>query len=493
MKVPEEIRKVERPPNTVVYAFGHDPVKYNVKQRTYEIVDGKRVQKDGDTVGAIIGSRFVPNSGSITYADSDMLFWGRSQLVVDLTKDILDDLLAVYDRRDALKTYVMAVLRTVEGDLKDYEMKRAYEQDYVSVIYPGVPLSKDTVGKHLYDLGRTYSRINGFMRTRSSNVPTNHLVAVDGMLKSYESGENIFSDYSRKALKTGTRDISVMFAYDVDAMEPVCSKIYPGNMTDVSAFRDFIEGNGVTSGLIVTDKGFSFNTARQTFLDNPDLHFLIPLRRDSKVISEYHVLNMDSRLNSRYGIECRKVRMQDGRFLYAFRDIDMAKTEEQAWIEKHEAYDPAELESLRLEFGSIVFVSDLGAPSGHIFAAYEERWELEVVFRFYKHILDLDETRVESEQSDIGTEFVNFLSVVMMCRLRKAFYSVPEMQRNSFRSNMKILRKGIMMRSKPEEVWLPMKLTGRDESIFVQLGLLKAPEKIAKKRGRPKGSKNRES
>lgn len=493
MKVPKEIRDVERPANTVVYAFGHDPVKYNVKERTYDIVNGKRIQKDGATVGAIIDLKFVPVCESIHYSDSDMLFWGKSQLIVNQTTDILQDLLKIYNRNDALKTYVMAVLRASEGDLKDYEMKRAYGQDFVSVLYPGVPLSKDTVGKHLYDLGRTCSRITEFMTLRSSRVPANHLVAVDGMLKSYESANSIYSGFSRKALKTGTRDISVMYAYDVDAMEPVCSKIYPGNMTDVSVFRDFLESNSVTKGLIITDKGFSLNSARQTFLDNPDLHFLIPLRRDAKIIEEYHILNTNSRLNNRFGIECRKERMHEGRYLYAYRDTEVAKNEEQAWIEKHENYNPAELESLRREFGTIVFVSDLDAPPGSIYAAYEERWELEVVFRFYKHILNLDETRVESEQSDVGTEFVNFLSTIMICRLRKSFYSVRELQKYSFRGCMKLLRKGIMIRKAEDDPWLPMKLTTGEEAIFTELGLFKGPEKVVKKRGRPAGSKNRKS
>ncbi|MBQ7405902.1 MAG: IS1634 family transposase, partial [Candidatus Methanomethylophilaceae archaeon] len=64
-----------------------------------------------------------------------------------------------------------------------------------------------------------------------------------------------------------------------------------------------------------------------------------------------------------------------------------------------------------------MFVSDLDAPPEMIYAAHEERWEMEVLFRFYKCILDPDETRVESDQSVIGTEFVNFLSMIMMCRL----------------------------------------------------------------------------
>ena len=493
MKVPKEIREVERPPNTVVYAFGHDPVKYNVKERVYKVVDGKRIQADGETVGSIIDMKYVEirSRPKIRYDGSDMKFWGASQLVVNASGDILEDLFRVYDRDDALKTYVMAVLRTVERGLADYEIQEVYDLDYISVLYPRVPLSKDTVGRHLFDLGRVCSRITEFMELRCARVPPNHSVAVDGMLKSYESDDDVFSDFSRKALKKGTRDVSVVFAYDIDAAEPVCSKVYAGNQTDVSVFKDFLETNGLQKGLIVTDKGFSYGAAKAVFLDNPELHFLIPLRRDARAIDEYKALRMDHTLGNRFGIESRKVRMHDGRYLYAFRDPEISKTEEEIWAEEHKDYSPEELEAMRAEFGSIVFISDLDAAPEVMFAAYEERWELEVLFRFYKHILGMDETRVESEMSVVGTEFVNFISVIMMCRLRKAFYRVERLQKRSFKANMKLLRKGIMVRREAGGEWLPRQITDREEEAFIELGLLKAPEKAPKKRGRPPGSKNR--
>lgn len=133
----------------------------------------------------------------------------------------------------------------------------------------------------------------------------------------------------------------------------------------------------------------------------------------------------------------------------------------------------------------------LDAPPEVIYASYEERWELEVLFRFYKHILDLDETRVESDQSTIGTEFVNFLSMIMLCRLRKAFYSVPELCGKPFKANMKLLRKGIMMRESQDSEWKPKRLTSKQEKAFIDLGIIEAPKCEPKKRGRPKGSKNK--
>ena len=497
MKVPKDVREVDRPANTVVYAYAdkNSEIRYGVKERIYWKEDGRQRQKDGRTIGYIINGTFVPlpeeTIPSIAYSESDMLYWGPYQLIVDLTKDIMEDLLRVYNRTDAEKIYSIAVLRTAENGLKDYELKDAYDSSYLLVLLPGVALSKDTVGRLLFDIGRTCSRVTKFMVLRSSRVPHNHLIAIDGMLKSYESENSIFSDFSRKARIHGSRDVSVIMAYDVESMEPICSTVFPGNINDASVFREFLEANHIISGIIVTDKGFRFSTAKKVFLDNPDLHFLIPLKRDSKVISEYRVLCTDFTLANRPAVAGRKVRMNDGLYLYGFRDADIAYAEEKIWLQEHSHYDPAELSELRKEFGSIVFVSDLDAPPETIYASYEERWELEVLFRFYKHILDMDETRVESDQSTIGTEFVNFLSLIMLCRLRRAFYSVPELSGKPFKANMKLLRKGIMMRDSPESEWKPKKLTSKQEKAFMDLGIIEAPTAEPKRRGRPKGSRNK--
>ena len=491
MKVPKSVRDVPRPEGTVVYAFG-DPPRYNVKTRVYGVdADGRRFQRDGRTVGSIEGGRFVPLLPRMDFCDADLLSWAPSKLVTDLTADILDDLYAVYNRDEARQIYVLAVLRTVDGGLKDHEAGEAYGLDHISVRMPGVALSKDSVGRLLFNLGRTCSLMTEFMRLRTARVPESHVVAVDGTLKSYESPLNPFSDFSRKALLKGSRDVSVMYAYDVDTMEPVCNQVNPGNVTDVAAFRGFMEVNNVSRGVIVTDKGFSYDSARQVFLDNPDLRFVIPLRRNARVIGEYGALSSDSSLSDRSGVSCRKVRMTDGRFLYGFRSVDMAQAEERAWLDRRDGFDPAELEEFRRNAGTIVFVSNLDASPETVYTAYEERWEIEVLFRFYKHILEMDETRVESMQSVIGTEFVNLLSVVMVSRLRRAFMSVEGLRRKSFRSCMKILRKGFLVRTERDGDWRLGKLSKAELAVFVGLKLVDGTPPSTRGRGRPKGSKNR--
>ena len=147
--------------------------------------------------------------------------------------DILGELEKVYSHDDALKIYAIAILRVCNPGIKDYELKEAYENSFLSETYPGVALSRNTVSKFLNNLGKAYSRIVKFMRNRASAVKADHHLLIDGTLKTDNSVVDTLSNFSRKARVKGSRDISVMYAFDLEAMEPVCSQCFPGNMLDL--------------------------------------------------------------------------------------------------------------------------------------------------------------------------------------------------------------------------------------------------------------------
>jgi hypothetical protein len=52
----------------------------------------------------------------------------------------------------------------------------------------------------------------------------------------------------------GTLDISVLHAFDLELMEPVCSECFPGNMLGLTSCDAFISENRITKGMIVADK-----------------------------------------------------------------------------------------------------------------------------------------------------------------------------------------------------------------------------------------------
>ena len=128
MPVPEQIRRVERPKNTVVYDNGKDgPRRYAVRERkaVKYIPGGNPQPQNGKVIGHIIGDSFVPLNGTPD-ASADMLSYGASALVKSVSQDILDDLLAV--------NYGYC-------DIADFETI-GWFQSSVNALYPDICMSR---------------------------------------------------------------------------------------------------------------------------------------------------------------------------------------------------------------------------------------------------------------------------------------------------------------------------------------------------------------
>ena len=80
--------------------------------------------------------------------------------------------------------------------------------------------------------------------------------------------------------------------------------------------------------------------------------------------------------------------------------------DEEKYLEKHEC------------FGLIVFESNADLPLKEIYIAYKKRWEIEELFRNFKSILDQSEENVHGTYRVIASEFINFISTIMISRIK---------------------------------------------------------------------------
>ena len=226
MPIPKAILSVTRPVNTVVIAYGKDKSLFAVRQRVgCKYVEGRRIPVNGPTVGHIVNGKYVPLSAEaiqdVTFSQVDMKDWAGIYFSNILFSSILQELQEVYSVNDSLKIYCISMLRVCMPGIKDFELKEAYDDSFLSELHPGVALSKNTVSSFLNNLGKACSRITHFMRNRTAKVKMDHHLLVDGTLKSNESRVNSLSDFSRKTRTKETRDISVLYAFDLEKMETV--------------------------------------------------------------------------------------------------------------------------------------------------------------------------------------------------------------------------------------------------------------------------------
>ena len=333
------------------------------------------------------------------------------------------------------------------------------------------------------------------MKNRTEDINADHHLLIDGTLKSNESKINSLSDFSRKAKLKGSRDISVLYAFDLEAMEPVCSKCYPGNMLDATAYSDFIKHNGIKKGIIVGDKGFPSSAAKEEFDSNPDLHYLNPIKRNAKLITTHNMYDFTGILAGYEGITYRKEKCKgNDKWLYSFRNSYSAAQEEQGWLAKAKKDGTYSLEELRKRqsyFGTIVLECDLDLPPEVVYKAYDKRWEIELVMRYYKLACDFDETRVHDDYSVIGSEFCNFLSSVLTFRMLAAFDKSGLLEKYTYKKIMSVLAKAKKIRIDNRD-WILIQMNAYQIELLQELELLPKPEEEPKRSvGRPKGSKNK--
>ena len=125
MAVPEEIRAVERPVNTIVEDRGKDgPFRYAVRERSgvHYVRGGNPMPRNGHVIGHIIDGKFVPEKEKTVQKGADSLSYGSSRLIKDLSSDILSDLLAAYRTDDAEHILVIAAMRIIKPEIRLMKM-----------------------------------------------------------------------------------------------------------------------------------------------------------------------------------------------------------------------------------------------------------------------------------------------------------------------------------------------------------------------------------
>ena len=216
MKVPEEIRKIERPVNTYVVAYEtKNGITYYVRSHKGCKYDkGRRLPISGPTVGYIINNKYVPKVDH-SLNQYELKNWGEIELCDQQFNFILDDLYKYFSTKDALKIYCIALLRICNPGIKDYEILEAYETSFLSNKYPNIGLSKNSISTFLKSLGNNLPQILNFMKERASKIDNADQVIIDGTLKTNDSTENSLSNYSRKSKLKNRKDISILWAYNL--------------------------------------------------------------------------------------------------------------------------------------------------------------------------------------------------------------------------------------------------------------------------------------
>lgn len=477
MPIPEAIRRVERPKNTIVRENKNGgKYRYMVIERIgCERKNGKNIPINGKTIGHIIDGVYVEGRRKISERRITLKDWGEYELFHKKGISVLEELKDVYDAKDAERMYAIALLRVVRPDIPDYMLIDTYERSWLSSLMPDISLDKNTVSKFINGIGLDYAGKTEFMINRVNLFASDHHIAIDGTIKNDTSIVNTFSKPSRKSREKGCLNISLIYAFDIDTGEPVCEKVLPGNVIDSIAYEGFLVENKVKRGLVIADKGFPYTKAKKVFGENKDLHWLNPLKRNDKRIKENDMYSYTGCLRDKdLDVSYKKAKV-DNVYLYSFYNRALAAKEEYDYYKRHkeeEEYNKEKWDKAKPQFGTIVFVSDLDTTPEIIYKTYTERWEVEECFRTYKQILQVDDTRVHSDASIYGTEFINFLSVCITQKVKKQLKDSGLSDIYTYRQIMDLVSSAKKVRLNDDGEWIIPTVTIKAANVLKTLGLI---------------------
>ena len=203
MAVPESIRSVPRPTNTVVVDSGHNgALRYAVRERAGVKYGpgGKSRPISGKVIGHICNGVFVPIDQVSPTASKgpDELAFGAAAFVYSETSDLFHDLLNCYPPRDAYALMGMAMIRTIKPEVKNRRLATEYRRTFVSRFYQGACLSQNHVSTLLQKVGEDGKMRRAFYESRMQRVEADHHILIDGMLKQDTSTVNVTRPFRSK-------------------------------------------------------------------------------------------------------------------------------------------------------------------------------------------------------------------------------------------------------------------------------------------------------
>lgn len=451
MAIPLEIRQVARPKNTVVKDyFG----KYKVVKRTSKYVNGKAIPVDLEIVGEIIDFQFVPFETPIPVGQrskkkkelietgTDVKEYGNVAIFTKNSEDILEKLLKHFDDVTALKLYVIALIRCAYPKAVNRDLKHYYETSFLSEIFKKVGLSESLLPEFFEKTGRAYLRIKKFMEDRMQEFK-GKVQIIDGTLKSYNSSDCTFSQWSRKGKVKGSKDFTLLYTCDLETKEPIYQRPYQGNMLDSSIFEDFLEKVPSNDEILIADKGFRTNAISDLLKQNKNIKYLLPLKRNTKFIKSENFIDKLTPVSIKGKQLLGSKEQINNKFYYLFKDLEIAGKESIGRYQRHLRKDNFDISEFKKEeeyFGTIAFESNVDLSLEDVYTLYDQRWEIEEMFNFYKNILELSKTRVHSEMKVYTTEFINYLSLIIGTRVKNQFIKLDLHKNYSFKQIIEYLR-----------------------------------------------------
>lgn len=361
---------------------------------------------------------------------------GATNLVLEMNEDIVEKLKEIYPEKWK-ELFVFSTFRLLYNTpIKS--LYAHYTASFISETLKGAHVSPKTVGNMLREVGREREKIKAFLEDFISGsefalIDLTHVFSLSENVISSVPGHNSEGEFLPQ--------VHMIFIFSLDQHMPSYFRMVPGSIRDVSSLVLTVKESGIQNVVLIGDKGlYSEDNVRD--LDEENLHYILPLKRDSSLIDYARIRQGDRRVFDGYFLfEKRAVwyysyRLShgplEGKKVFVFLDERLRAEEEKDLLSRIK--DEAKLEAFfenQYRLGTIAVITGLDETGERVYGLLKSRAEIEAMFDAFKNVLNADRTYMRDDYQMEGWMFVNFISLVFYYRLYRLLVDSQLLKRYS--------------------------------------------------------------
>ena len=351
-----------------------------------------------------------------------------------------------------------------------------FSKSYLSELYKNVGLSSGSISKKLGEIGINRSNILNFFKEFKT---ANDKILFDGTDMLSNSKNMGYPQKSKTKKGTFENIINLMFIFSTKSKIPLYYRIMSGKTKDISSFKLCLDEAQINDAIVIADKGF-YSESNVKKLDDENLKYIIPLRRNSSLINyNQHktsdLKDFDGHFMYEKNIIWYNQNMINGKRIITYRNDSLRAEEINDYLRRCETlpekYSEEAFYEKQYGFGTISFITNIedNISAEEIYISYKSRNQIEGMIDVFKNILEADKSYMQNEDALEGWMFINYIAMHWYYKL------ILKLKENKL--NSKYSPKDIIMflkdvkKIKINNKWMNIEITKKNLELFNKLNL----------------------
>ena len=285
-------------------------------------------------------------------------------------------------------------------------------------------LSDQKVCDFLFALGQKEASIQQYMTPdkqdrKSVLVDATDIVSHAQGLELAKPGYNSKMDFNPQFV--------LLYLYDAATLQPLYYRILPGNIREITAFKNTITASGIAHCTFIADKGF-FSESNISALEQAGLNYIIPLKRGNKQVPYDQLENIELGDNyfpyqKRHIFHANPDKTENGRNVCLFLDGMLKEQEKNDYLSRiqslPESFTKEKFKERVSKMGTLALIHNTDLSVQDLYQEYKQRGNIEQFFDHLKNTLDASSSCMQREESLNGWMFINHISMQVIYKLFK--------------------------------------------------------------------------